>query len=136
MCWAVAQLCAPPLASGLEKGAERIISRARNEGSGLDTPGLSLFAGRWLEAAAKFKSTRESSSLQHPALRFAFYIKYYKYTNKKMVYIFIYLYHVSILKTALPILMKPTLLTSFENEKAIGPGLDRDKTHLNWSFLN
>ena len=47
------------------------------------------------------------------------------------IYIFIYLYHVSILKTALPILMKQTLLTSFEDEKAIGPGLDPDKIHLN-----
>ena len=37
----------------------------------------------------------------------------------------------SILKTASWILMKQTLLTSFEDEKAIGPGLDLDKTHLN-----
>ena len=49
----------------------------------------------------------------------------------KIVYIYIYLYHVSILKTALPIWMKQTLLTSFEDEKAIGPGLDHDKFHLN-----
>ena len=47
--------------------------------------------------------------------------------NEQKLYIYIYLYHVSILKTALPILMKQ----SFEDEKAIGPGLDRDKTHLN-----
>ena len=49
----------------------------------------------------------------------------------KIVYIIRYLYHVSILKTARRILMKQTLLTSFEDEKAIGPGLDLDKIHLN-----
>ena len=41
------------------------------------------------------------------------------------------MYHVSILKTAQPILMKQTLLTSFQDEKAIGPGLGRDKFLLN-----
>ena len=49
----------------------------------------------------------------------------------KIIYMFIYMYHVSILKTALPILMKQTLLTSCEDEKAIGPGLDLGKIHLN-----
>ena len=49
----------------------------------------------------------------------------------KIVYIYIYLYHMSILTTTRRILMKQTLLTSFEDEKAIGPGLDLDKTHLN-----
>ena len=42
-----------------------------------------------------------------------------------------YLYILSILETALPILIKQTLLPSFEDEKAIGLGLDLDKTHLN-----
>ena len=47
------------------------------------------------------------------------------------IYLFIYLYHVSILETALRVLMKQTLLTSFEDEKAIWLGLDPDTTHLN-----
>ena len=48
----------------------------------------------------------------------------------KIVYI-IYLYILSILKTALRIFMKQTLLTSFEDEKAIWPGLDLDTIGLN-----
>ena len=51
--------------------------------------------------------------------------------NEQKLYIYICLYHVSILKTARWILMKQTLLTSFEDEKAIGLGLDLDKIHLN-----
>ena len=38
--------------------------------------------------------------------------------------LFIYFYIFSILKTALPILMKPTLLTSFEDDKAIWLSLE------------
>ena len=50
----------------------------------------------------------------------------------KIVYIYLFVSCVvSILKTARWILMKQTLLTSFEDEKAIGPGLDPDKIHLN-----
>ena len=45
--------------------------------------------------------------------------------------IYIYLYILSILKTALTILMKQTPLTSFVDEKAIWLGLDPDKAHLN-----
>ena len=69
---------------------------------------------------------------------FFFFLIYLLLLNeqKLYIYIYIYLYHVSILKTAWRSLMKQTLLTSFEDEKAIGPGLDLDKTHLNWSFLN
>ena len=73
-------------------------------------------------------------------------LEIYSYFMSKYC-IYIYLYIFFILKTTQLILMKPTLLTGFEDEKAIWLGLDHDKAHLffflfrykahlNCSFLN
>ena len=52
------------------------------------------------------------------------------YEQKLLIYIFIFGLFLNRL------LMKQTVLTSFEDKKSIWLGLDLEKTHLNWSFLN
>ena len=106
----------------------------------VETRFLSHFLGNFVDLNVYldhfFVKTLRFIDIQHFPWHFWGFGSYLSTLIKWAKIVYKYLFHVPILKTALPILMKQTLLTSFEDEKAIGPGLDLYKIHLNWSFLN